>query len=144
MLPSFGCQSACNPLPPLADCHRQRPVRKVFCMANLKLLALSAIVVPVLLSTSPAMAEKATKQVRHADLDLATSAGQTRLQTRIKQAVKQVCGSLRGFTTKEHQDQKNCERKAFEQAAPESERVIAAYMEQRRLTFEKSASIAAN
>ena len=113
-------------------------------MARSKLILLSLTVASSLLATAPAMADTKTKQVRHADLDLSSSAGQERLQTRIKQAVKQVCGSPRGFTMKERQDQRSCEENALKQAVPQGERIIAAYMEKRRLAFDGTSSATTN
>lgn len=104
-------------------------------MATPKLLILSLTVASTLLATTPAMADAKTKAVRHADLDLSSAAGRERLQMRIKQAVKQVCRSPRALTLEERQDQKNCEEAAYAKAAPESEKVIAAYVDKRRIAF---------
>jgi UrcA family protein len=113
-------------------------------MAPPKLILLSLTVASSLLATAPAMADWKTKQVRHADLDLSSPAGRERLQLRIKQAVKQVCGSPRSFTITERQDQRACEQDAIKRAAPEGERIIAAYMEKRRLAFDGTPRAGAN
>lgn len=113
-------------------------------MATPKLILLSLTVASSLLATAPAMADTKTKQVRHADLDLSSPAGRDRLQMRIKQAVKHVCGSPRAFTIEERQDKRSCEQDAFKRAVPEGERIIAAYMEKRRLAFDGSARASTN
>lgn len=113
-------------------------------MATPKLILLSLTVASSLIAAAPAMADMKTTEVRHADLDLSSPAGRDRLQLRIKQAVKQVCGSPRGFTIKERQDQRACERDALTRAAPEGERIIAAYMEKRRLAFDATPRAGAN
>ena len=113
-------------------------------MATPKLILLSLTAASTLFAAAPAMADVKTKEVRHADLDLSSVEGRDRLQTRIRQAVKQVCGSPRGFTMEERQDQRNCEKDAFLKAAPQSERIIAAYMEKRRLAFDGTSGVATN
>lgn len=113
-------------------------------MATPKLILLSLTAASTLFAAAPAMADVKTKEVRHADLDLSSAEGRDRLQTRIRQAVKQVCGSPRGFTMEERQDQRNCEKDAFLKAAPQSERIIAAYMEKRRLAFDGTSGVATN
>ena len=105
-------------------------------MATPKLIMLSLTVAASLTAMTPAMADTKTKQVRHADLDLSSPEGRERLQFRIKQAVKSVCGSPRGFTTKERQDRQNCEKTALRNAGDASAQVIATYMDKRRLAFE--------
>lgn len=113
-------------------------------MATPKLILLSLSVATSLLATAPAMADWKSKEVRHADLDLSSPAGRERLQLRIRQAVKQVCGTPRAFTVKERQDRWACEKQANLKAAPQSERIIAAYMEKRRLAFDGTAGVATN
>lgn len=119
-------------------------MKKVFDMASSKLILLSLTVASSLLATAPAMADTKTKAVRYADLDLSSPAGRERLQMRIKQAVKQVCGSPRGFTIEERLDQRMCEQDAIKRAVPEGERIIAAYMEKRRLAFDSSSRAGTN
>ncbi|MFN3451291.1 MAG: UrcA family protein [Sphingorhabdus sp.] len=113
-------------------------------MATPKLILLSVTAMASLAAAAPAMADSKTKEVRHADLDLSSAAGRDRLALRIKQAVKQVCGTPRGFTIEERQDQKACEKQAHLRAAPESARIIAAYMDKRRLAFEDTARVGTN
>ena len=113
-------------------------------MATPKLILLSLTAASTLFAAAPAMADWKSKEVRYADLDLSSAEGRDRLQTRIRQAVKQVCGTPRAFTIKERQDRLACEKQANLKAEPESERVIAAYMEKRRLAFDGTAGVATN
>ena len=113
-------------------------------MATPKLILLSLTAMASIASATPAIADSKTKEVRHADLDLSSAAGRDRLALRIKQAVKQVCGTPRGFTIEERQDQKACEKQAYLRAAPESQRIIAAYMDKRRLAFEDTTRVGTN
>ena len=88
------------------------------------------------------MADAKSKDVHYSDLDLSSPAGRERLQVRIRQAVKHVCGSPRAFAIKERQDIIACTKQANLKAAPESAQIIAAYVEKRR-TIESTASVAA-
>jgi UrcA family protein len=90
------------------------------------------------------MANVMTKDVYHADLDLSSAEGRARLDTRIRQAVKQVCGTRRGGTLAELQNQQNCEAAAYLKVAPARERIVAAYLEKRGLAFDNRASVASN
>jgi UrcA family protein len=113
-------------------------------MATPKRMILSVTLASALMATTPVLANEKTKEVRHADLDLSSAEGRARLETRIRQAVKQVCGSPRGITIVERQDQRNCEKAAYLKAAPVSEQVVAAYLEKRGLAFDRRASVATN
>lgn len=113
-------------------------------MATPKLMILSLTLASAVMATTPAMANVKTKEVRHADLDLSSAEGRERLQTRIRQAVKQVCGTPRGWTVAERQDRENCEAAAYRNVAPARERIVAAYLEKRGLAFDRRASIATN
>ena len=113
-------------------------------MATPKLMILSVTLASALMATTPAMANVKTKEVRHADLDLSSEEGRTRLETRIRQAVKHVCGTPRGWTLAERQDQQNCEAAAYRKVAPARERIVAAYLEKRGLAFDGRASVAKN
>lgn len=113
-------------------------------MAPPKHMMLSLTLVSALMVTAPAMANVKTKEVSHADLDLSSAEGRTRLDTRIRQAVKQLCGAPRGWTLAERQDQQNCEAAAYRKVGPTRERIVAAYLEKRGLAFESRASVATN
>lgn len=109
-----------------------------------KHILLSLAAVSMLAITTPASADWNTKQVKHEDLDLSVPAGRQRLEMRVKQAVKQVCGSPRAFTVKERQDRLSCETAAMASVAPKTEKIIAAYMENRQLALDNSSKLAAN
>ena len=100
-------------------------------MATPKLFATIFLAASMLAFSAPASADWKSKDVRHEDLDLSTSKGQERLKTRVKQAVKQVCGSPRGFSLKERLDQRRCESESIARAMPKAERTIAAYLQSR-------------
>ena len=113
-------------------------------MAHPKHMILSLTLAAFMLATTPAMAKLKTQEVRHADLDLSSAEGRERLQTRIRQAVRQICGSPRRTSILENQSQRNCEQAAYLKAAAASERVVAAYMEKRGLALDSRASVATN
>jgi UrcA family protein len=113
-------------------------------MALPKHMMLSMTLASAVMVAAPAMANAKTQEVSHADLDLASAEGRARLDTRIRQAVKQVCGTPRVTTLAERQDQQNCEAAAYLKVAPTRERVVAAYLEKRRLAFDSRASVANN
>ena len=144
MLPSFGCWSACNSLPPFGGLRNAAANLKGIFMATPKHMMLSLTLASAVLVTTPAMATAKTQEVRHADLDLSSAEGRTRLDTRIRQAVKQVCGAPRGWTLAERQDQQNCEAAAYRKVGPMRERIVAAYLETRGLAFDSRASVATN
>jgi UrcA family protein len=113
-------------------------------MAVSKAFILSLSLASTLLASAPAMAEFKSKKVRYADLNLASETGRDRLEMRIKQAVKKVCASPPAFTLAERMDQTKCETAAYRKAAPESARIIAAYMEKNRLALADSAAAVTN
>lgn len=113
-------------------------------MATPKLILLSLAAASTLLTAAPAMADVKTKEVRFADLDLSSPAGRDRLQTRIKQAIKIVCGRPRAITLDERQDLQNCETAAYQKANSQSAQIIAAYMDNRRLAFDAATRTTAN
>ena len=102
-------------------------------MASPKLFATTILAATVLAISVPASAEWKSKEVGHEDLDLATPNGQNRLKMRVKQAVKQMCGSPRAITLKERLDQSRCQNEAIARAMPKAERTIAAYQQDRQL-----------
>lgn len=113
-------------------------------MATPKLFSFSILAASALAISTPAMADWKTKEVQYEDLDLATAKGQERLKTRVKQAVKQVCGSPRAITLQERLDQNNCETAAIARAMPKAEQQIAAYAETRRLAARDGTAIVGN
>lgn len=113
-------------------------------MATPKLFSLSVLAASALAISTPAMADWKTKEVQYEDLDLATAKGQERLKTRVKQAVKQVCGSPRAITLQERLDQTNCEKNAMANAMPKAEQTIAAYLENRRFASREAIPIVGN
>ncbi|MGB5076339.1 MAG: UrcA family protein [Sphingorhabdus sp.] len=113
-------------------------------MATPKLIPLSIAAASLLAISTPALADTKVKQVKHEDLDLSTANGQQRLKVRVKQAVKQVCGSPRAMTLRDRLDQNQCEAKAMANAMPKAERAIATYAERLRLASRKSPIVAGN
>lgn len=113
-------------------------------MASPKHMISSFTLAAFMMVAAPAMANIRSENVRHADLDLASTEGRARLDTRIRQAVKKVCGTPRGWTLAERQDQQNCEAAAYLKVAPTRERVVAAYLEKRRLAFDSRAIVVNN
>lgn len=113
-------------------------------MATPKLFTFSVLAASAMAISAPAMAESKSKEVQYGDLDLSTASGQNRLKTRVKQAVKQVCGSPRAMTLKDHMDQNNCESNAIAEAMPKAERQIAIYAETRQLAARDGAALVGN
>ena len=113
-------------------------------MATPKHMILSLTLACAVMTTTPAMANIKTQDIRHADLDLSSAEGRALLQTRIRQAVLQVCGSPRRTSILENQSQRNCEKAAYLKAGSASERVVAAYLEKRGLALDSRASVATN
>jgi UrcA family protein len=110
-------------------------------MATPKHMMLSLTLACAVMTTTPVMASIKTQDIRHADLDLSSAEGRALLQTRIRQAVLQVCGSPRRTSILENQSQRNCEKAAYLKADLASERVVAAYMEKRGLSLDSTASV---
>lgn len=113
-------------------------------MVTFKKLALSFAAAAVVAASAPAMAGVKTKSVEYHDLDLASPQGQARLQTRVKYAVKQVCGSPRAFSIAEKIDLARCEADAMANAMPKAERTIARYKDAKRLAANESPAIVGN
>jgi UrcA family protein len=110
-------------------------------MATPKHMMLSLTLACAAMTTTPVMASIKTQDIRHADLDLSSAEGRALLQTRIRQAVLQVCGSPPRTSILENQSQRNCEKAAYLKADLASERVVAAYMEKRGLSLDSTASV---
>jgi UrcA family protein len=112
----------------------------MFIMVTFKKLALACAAVAVATAT-PAMADWQTTSVDYQDLDLSSAKGQARLHTRIKYAVKKVCGSPRAFSLAEKQDLARCEAAAMAKATSKAERTIARYKDAKRLAANESAIV---
>lgn len=143
MLPSFDVGSPAT-LSQWPTAQRGGHVLKDDDMFTPRRILLSLAAVSALAITTPASADWKTKQVKHQDLDLSVPAGRQRLEMRLKQAVKQVCRSPRDLTIKERQDRLGCEKAATARAARTTEKIIAAYVENRRLAFDNSSKAATN
>lgn len=113
-------------------------------MVTLRNISLLCAATAALALTGPAMAEQKNKEVKYEDLDLASDKGQQRLQTRIKYAVKSVCGSPRAMTLAERLDMARCETDAMANAMPKAAQAIAAYQQSRRLAANSEAAIVGN
>jgi len=130
-----------QPSPPLGWRPNAAANLKGIYMAPPKHMILSLTLAAFMMATTPAMAKLKTQEVRHADLDLSSAEGRERLQTRIRQAVRQICGSPRRTSIVENQSQRNCEKAAYLKAGSASERVVSAYLEKRGLAFGRTASV---
>jgi UrcA family protein len=115
----------------------------MFTMVRLKMMVLSTTAA-LLAASTPAMAEVETRPVEYQDLDLSTPAGQQRLMTRIKSAVKAVCGQPGAFSLIEKQDLMRCRRDAMDKAMPKFERTVARYMATKRLAANEPSAIVGN
>lgn len=113
-------------------------------MAIPKLFATTILAATALAISTPASADWKSTEVAHADLDLSTAKGQARLNTRVKQAVKQVCGSPRAMTLKERTDQNRCEKDAMARALPKAAQTIAAYVQKRQMASLNNKAIVGN
>jgi UrcA family protein len=116
----------------------------MFKMATPKLFSYALLAATALAISTPAMATWKSKEVRYADLDLASDKGQQRFMTRVKQAVKQVCASPRAFTLNELADLRRCEKEAMARAMPKAEQTIAAYLENQRLASRDDKAVVGN
>ena len=94
--------------------------------------------------SAPAMADVKTSEVQYQDLDLTSAAGQNRLATRIRSAVKSVCGNARVASLAEKQDVLRCQRAAMESAMPKAERTIARYAETKRVAANEPSAMIGN
>ena len=113
-------------------------------MVTPKLFSLAVLAASALALSTPAMADWKTKEVKHDDLDLSTIAGKERLMTRVKSAVKQVCGSPRAITINERLDERKCKQAAMASAMPKAEQTVAAYLETRRIASRDTKAVAGN
>lgn len=113
-------------------------------MATPKLFSLAVFAASALALSAPALAEGKTKEVKYEDLDLSTVAGQERLMTRVKSAVKQVCGSPRAITINDRLNEKKCKEAAMASAMPKAEQTVAAYLETRRIASRDTKAVVGN
>ncbi len=95
-------------------------------MATPKTLTLMAAA-GLLAFTAPAYADWRSLEVRVADLDLSSSAGQEELENRIDRAVKNVCRSNASKALSERRDVARCESEARSVAMDKAEQKISAY-----------------
>jgi UrcA family protein len=116
----------------------------MFIMVNIKTIALACAAAAAVAVSAPAVAGVKTKPVYYHDLDLSSAKGQQRLQTRIKNAVTQVCGNPRAFSLPEKADRARCEAEALAAATPKVERTIARYQEGKRLAANEPSAIVGN
>jgi UrcA family protein len=133
-----------HPSPPFGGLRNAAAILKGIFMAAPKHMMLSLTLASAVMVTTPAMANAKTQEVRHADLDLSSAEGRASLQTRIRQAVKQVCSTPRGWTLADRQDRENCEAAAYLKVAPTRDRIVDAYLEKRGLAFDNRARVATN
>ena len=113
-------------------------------MAAPKLFSYTLLAASALAISNPAMAAWKSKEVRYADLDLASDEGQQQLMTRVKQAVKKVCANPRAITLRERADQRRCEKAAAARALPRAKRAIAAYVEHNRFAARADKPVVGN
>lgn len=82
--------------------------------------------VPVV-TARQADADVRVAKARYDDLDLRSAAGRSRLDGRVRAAVRQVCSAQIGFEPVEAQEQhRRCRADAFAQARPQVEEAVAA------------------
>jgi UrcA family protein len=96
-------------------------------MATPKAYLPAAILAGILAFSAPASAAWRTTEVRINDLDLASSAGQATLETRLERAIKNVCRSNSSKALSERKDIAKCEANARATAEAEAEKRVAAY-----------------
>jgi UrcA family protein len=102
-------------------------------MATQNIVKAALISITMFAATTPVFAAPdlipTSREVRYGDLDLASESGKQRLETRIKAAVRLVCGDLsNSYATKiEREHNKACKAKALASARRDAERAIAQY-----------------
>ena len=92
----------------------------------------------------PAMAGERSQAVSYGDLDLSSIVGQNRFETRIKSAIKQVCGYPNAFSLAEKADQRRCMTNAMEQARPKMAQTVAGYQDTNRLVANATSAVVGN
>ncbi len=81
----------------------------------------------------PQSSARISQSVPYSDLDLSSEAGQKTLASRIKSAVRSVCGQPGSRDLKARQLHQNCKTDAARRAAIKSGNVIALYSGDRRM-----------
>ena len=105
-------------------------------MSKLVSLALAAVAAFAAVSTSTPLfaAEPAlvyeTAAVSYRDLNLASLEGQKQLHSRVRGAVRKVCGVEKSPALNEHKVVQGCRTEAFEAARPQVDRVLAGHRPQ--------------
>jgi UrcA family protein len=97
-------------------------------MSTRSLIALSALAFSFAVSGNTAMAntaETTSKSVSFADLNLSTEAGQDRLESRVKSAVKEVCGAANSRGLQEQIQINKCRQTAMKSATRQMDIAIA-------------------
>lgn len=79
-------------------------------------MLLNGLALALLVQTSPAFAQPNVRTVNYADLDLSRTEGQAALESRLRAAVKQVCGRPGVRNLKEMIERRECRRIASAQA----------------------------
>lgn len=113
-------------------------------MATPKLFSIALLAASALAFSAPAMADWKSKDVKYDDLDLSTAAGQDELKSRVKIAVKQICGSPRSMILNERFDEKKCREAAMTNAMSKVEQTVATYLDTRRLASRQTKAIVGN
>jgi UrcA family protein len=97
------------------------------------LIGFSALALSATAIAAPAAAENVSRAVEYSDLDLASTTGEKRLETRIKSAVRQICSSNQRATLTEKMLEKQCTDAAMESAMNDAKVAIANYKSDRRV-----------
>ena len=113
-------------------------------MVTFQKIALGCAVAATFAVSTAALAEVPSKPVYYQDLDLSSSKGQERLQTRIRSAVNQVCGSQNVIGLAEKVQRLRCKAEAMAAATPEVEQTIARYQDGKRLAANENVAIVGN
>jgi UrcA family protein len=101
-------------------------------------IILSSMAALAVLSATPAFAgEWRTKEVRIADLDLTSEAGQKRVYSRIERAIKTVCRSHGARPLSERKDIQQCETNARTAAMANVKEHIAQQQAKRALALKE-------
>jgi UrcA family protein len=102
-------------------------------MATPNKLKAALIGITMFAATAPVFAGPAleaiptSREVRYGDLDLSTERGQQRFETRIKAAVRLVCGDVSNQAPAEMEHIKACKVQALSKARRDAATVIAQY-----------------
>jgi UrcA family protein len=108
-------------------------------MATQKILQAALIGCAILAQTTPVFADpdsdlfEVKRAVRYGDLDLSSSQGQKQFETRIKAAVKIVCGDTSNASIIEKRQIEACSKQSMANAKHDADVVIAQYNNGRNL-----------